>query len=190
MARKKVQWHCPECGYIKVKKITFWHYLWRFGELVLIAFISINFFLGIMASYNFVAGGIYENPDLMFSIGGFWATTHNIASEFQSYEYKEELKNISINLTKGCGDDYCKAQRIFIELINFKFKNGTDLRPLTIWDEKECDCDECSYLFISLLKSIDINSMMQCTQNHCYTIVKLEDKRILADVVQYKWREL
>ena len=71
----------------------------------------------------------------------------------------------------------------------FDYESGSNTNPIDIWKDKKGDCDEMSSLYIALLKSSGINSMLQCTSNHCYTIIKLEDMNILADLTKYEWEE-
>ena len=185
---KKKNKPCPICGYINIEKITLKKRLFKIGKLMFLAFLLTTSLLGTTAVYNFMVGGIYSEPDLMISIGGFYSfVTNNFLSIFQSDSDKEELKKIALDLTKDCETDYCKAKKIYKHLIEFDYEVGTNTNPLEIYFEGEGDCDEISYLFKSLLDSISINSMLQCNERHCWDIVKLEDMNILVDIIQEKW---
>jgi len=152
---------------------------------LLICFIIVTSLFGTFGIYNFIRVGIYDNPKIIFTSGGLYATVENFRSIFQSIE----LEEVAVNLTKNCENDYDKVRIIYQTLINFRFKEGSELNPYNNWKDKECDCDECSYLFMSLLKNLNIKSMMQCNNIHCWLIVKLQDRKILADVGKMRWKE-
>jgi len=178
---------CSKCNEIILKKRT---PIKLIIKEIFIVFILITSIIGTLGIYNFLVGGIYENPDLMFSIGGINSFILNFKSHFQS---NNQLKEIAQNLTSSCEDDYCKVKAIYEHLLTFDYRDEnatrTNSHSLMIWESKEGDCDELSYLLNSLLSELKINSVMQCTQSHCYSIVKLKDKKILIDVVQQGWEE-
>ena len=187
--KNKVKYICKNCGYAEIITRPFWKGFLRFSiRGFIIVFLTVTAIFGTAGIYNFISGGIFENPDVMINIGGFYAIGETIRASFQS---KSELKQVAQGLTYLCEDDYCRAKTIFEHLKTFRYDdvNGTDIDPQKIWDDKSCDCDECSFLYIIMLKKLGIKSMMQCNLNHCWTIVKLKDKKILVDIVMGKWEE-
>jgi hypothetical protein len=92
-------------------------------------------------------------------------------------------------LVSGCIEEECKARKIYESLSKFEYEPGTEINPEKVWTDKSGDCDEISYLFMSLLKTEGIKSKMQCNHNHCWLIIFLQDKKILVDAVNNIWKE-
>jgi len=185
--KSNVRFICPNCNHIEIEKLTFSKRLKRVPFKLIIGFLLFTSLIGTFGIYNFVMEGIYENPDLMVSTGGLWASMGNMVNSFQD---KKEFKIIAENLTKDCDDDYCKSLELYNYILdNFEYEEGEKtLFPSSIYADKKGDCDELSYLYITLLKSIGINSRLSCANTHCWAIVKLENKNILADITGYEWR--
>ncbi len=188
MSKTKVQ-YCSKCKRTYEKEIT-----WKSRTLFLmtrflICFVLINAVFGGAGFYNFIVGEVYDNPDLLVSIGGMSSFMINLKDNFQSQAERDSLREIALNLSRGCEEDRCKAVKIFLHLLSFKYENGESHNPLKIWEEKEGDCDEMSYLYHSLLKSLDIKSRVMCSATHCWVIIKLENQKIMADITKYDWVE-
>lgn len=190
MTRKEVTHICEKCGKIEWEERTWKSRVKTVFKVILISSLILTSIVGSVAIYNFIIGGIYDNPDLMISTGGALATINNIWKNFHSKGDREELREIALNLTQGCNDDKCRAEKIFVHLSKFTYEvTSNENKPLKTWESKIGDCDTLSYLYMTLLKELDISSMMQCTDTHCYLIIKLENQKILADITFRKWEE-
>jgi len=183
---------CQRCGNIEIEKMTWKKGIKKFLGVIFIIFIVVTSTIGTTGIYNFIVGGVYENYDVILTIGAVYATIENIRSHFQS---NDRLEEISFNLTKDCEDtdEYCKSKKIYDYLLGFEYEVGIEPNPLVIWDERECDCDECSFLYKSLLLEQDISSIIQAddTKEHAWIILNLKNpkKKIMADITKEIWRE-
>lgn len=179
--------YCKNCNRIFKEKITLKKRFFQTQKFLFLTFLCLTSLFGTTALYNLVSGGIYENYyDILSSVGGFYATIINVKSNFKS---NDELKEIAINLTKECEDDYCKSKKIYNHLLTFNYELGTNLNAYEVYKEGEFDCDEGSYLLKIMLSKVGVDSIIQCIQDHCYLIIKLEEINILADLTQYQWEE-
>ena len=184
----KPKYQCRSCGYEHIERKTIKQRVLRMFVFFVIGIIALTSLLGTTAFYNFVAGGVYEKPDMVVSIGGLYSSVLNFKSNFKTGD-EAELKTIALDITKGYEGDYNKSKAIYDYLVdNFRYEKGTNTNPIEIWYEKEGDCDEMSSLYMHLLKSINIDSMIQANNNHAWVVVKLEDKNILADITSHKWK--
>jgi len=182
---------CPKCSNPILEKITWKQRIFKISKITFFSLLLITSLFGATAIYNFLIGGIYDNPDLMVSLGGFWSVANNIGVNFQSKETKNQLKEIAFNLTKDCSNDYCKSKKIYEHLLTFGYDNtnGVDLDPIKTWERKTGDCDVMAFLLVSILRTQDINAMLQTSEVHGWAIIKLQNKTILADITQYRWEE-
>lgn len=181
---------CENCGHICLEnKRTFK----SFSKRIFIVLLYSTSLFGFLGLYNLLVIGIYDNLDIAFSIGGTYATIINIASNFQSTKDKDILRDIAQNLTETCDNDYCKIKSIYYYLNNSmdRVEGGVEYRPYNVWKKKQYDCDEGSSLIMNLLKQINIKSRMQCSTNHCWLVVKLNNpkKKILLDIGLDRWKE-
>lgn len=188
----KIKNYCKHCKHIELEKKNIKNDLIINGKRFLIFLILFTSLMGSTGLYNFIVGNVWENPNQMLQLGESYAFFNNFRSNFQSEETKDKLTEISNELTEDCNNDECKARIIYNELITFDYlsENATNLNPIKTWESKKGDCDMMSYLYISLLKNQGIKSRLSCTQNHCWNIVYLEDKKVIADIVNYIWREV
>lgn len=177
---------CNNCGYYYKKKDNLFISSLKY---IIVVFIGVMSIMGTMSFINFVWVVGFDNPDNLISIGGFYESINNIfGSQINRKEIKQ-LQPFAENISKNCSTDECKSEKIYNYLLNFKYKykDATDTNPIHTWNAREGDCDQMSILLISMLKSIDINSVLSCTTTHCWTIIKLKNKEILADIVQKRW---
>lgn len=154
--------------------------------MVLKVFLFVTSLFGTLAIYNFVAGNVYEDPDLLISLGGAYSFIEDFRGQFQESDY---FHSITGKIVSGCISEECMAKHIFKNLSYFSYEPGEDSNPVTIWKEKAGDCDEMSYLYMTMLKAEGINSRVQCNHNHCWNIIFLGEKRIIADIVNDEWAE-
>ena len=187
----KIQ-RCKICGNFEIEKRTWKKRTWKCTKFTFFTIILLTSLIGSTGLYNFIVGGVYGNYDVILTLGGAYATVENIRSHFQS---NDRLEEISFNLTKDCEDtdEYCKSKKIYDHLLGFEYEVGEEPNPLVIWDERECDCDECSFLYKSLLLEQDISSVIQAddTKEHAWIIIKLKNpkKKIMADITKEIWEE-
>jgi hypothetical protein len=97
------------------------------------------------------------------------------------------MKEFTLNITKDCSDDYCKANALWKELSQWAYVKGENLSPIQIFNQRYGDCDEMSYLYKDLLSSIKISSVLKCTENHCYNLVKTNQGTFIGDIAQKRW---
>lgn len=190
--KNKPKYVCELCGNSKYPSYGIRAFLWNFLVFFSLTILLICGLIGSLSIMNAISTNYYS-PQSFFSVGGLWSEPLNVFSNYEK-DLHLELKEISLNLTKGCDSDYGRALLIYQYLVStFEYEEGSNLHPMQIWEEKSGDCDEISYLYISLLKTLDIDASMQCELQgglgHCYSIVKLENKLILVDVVQERWIE-
>jgi len=189
---KKINYKCKECGYIDIKEKN-----WKTRTIKIIKTIFLSLFiatsiLGTLGVANIIIVNVYESPDDVISIGQSMAFIRNIQNKFQSNEKQEILKNYTDEIVKDCETELCKVEFIFEKLILFEYKyeNATNLDPLKTWDNKEGDCDMMSYLYMSMLKTRNIKSYMDCSITHCWNIVYLNDTKFKVDIVNWQWEKL
>lgn len=156
------------------------------GKVFLRSLIFLTSIIGTLGIYNFVAGNYYNNPDVMFSVGGTYSFVENIRMKFQSVDYFEEKAD---KISTNCTSEECRAKNIYSYLKTFRHKIGSETNPQIILDRGYGDCDEMSYLYMTMLKSEGISSRMQCNHNHCWTLVFPDNKRVFVDVVNSIWKE-
>ena len=185
--KSEVKQICKKCGNIELKEKTWLEFTKRIGISALIIIIAVTSIFGLTASYNFVVGEVYDNPDIIISISGMHPLIAEFLVFFQSKQTKDVLSEKALEITKDCEDDYCRAHEVYLYLTEFDYDWGENLNALDIFEEKEGDCDEMSFLLKSMLNTLDISSMLQCTNNHCYAIIKVDGKKIMADVVNSEW---
>ena len=192
MINRKPLYTCECCGHEKQRKNNFLtKTLWCFKSLGRV-FIWTMFLFGFFAFINFVNVGIYSNPDALISIGSTYASINNL---FGGYRYKDEISQLNpfaLNLTKDCNDDECRAKVMYNHLLTFdyKYENATDINPLKIWNAKEGDCDQMSFLLLDMLKEIEIKANLLCSTTHCFTIIEFHNKKIKADITKHVWEEI
>lgn len=193
--RKDITYVCERCGNIGLRKKSAWRTAKRVMRSTLFGLILIFAIVGVLGIYNVFVGEAYDSPDLMFSVGGLNSGIRNFLSIFQSSSYFDEIAK---NITKDCPyavgtnnqDPECQIKEVYIYLEkNFKYVEGTEVDPIKIWEQKHCDCDECSALQNAILKSLGITARLQCSQNHCWSIISLNGKKIKADLTMHEWKE-
>jgi len=190
MVRNKIIFQCPKCNYTELKKIKLRNRLLKIPKVLFLIALYFSAIMGLLASYNYYQALNIGNEDKIFSLGNSIIAIGNILINFQSGEDKQELKEIALNITKDCNDDYCRAETIYNRLNEFPYNNeedGTPSEPLKTWKSGIGDCDEMAYLLNILLKQVNIKSTVQASPTHAWTIIKLEDKVILADLTKNKW---
>lgn len=97
----------------------------------------------------------------------------------------ERLKNIANQIGANCRDDKCRVEQYFnyVKAIPYKKgERGKDKNAVDVVLQNEGDCDEKSFLFISLLQEGQkiYKSVMVNTDNHAFVCVNIpnlkEDK--------------
>ncbi|MDD5360107.1 MAG: transglutaminase-like domain-containing protein [Sulfurovaceae bacterium] len=88
-----------------------------------------------------------------------------------------EITSKALELTSGCKDDYCKAQRIldFVTAIPYSVNNYSTNTPKVTIKNNRGDCDDKSNLLISLLHEVDIKSYFVLVPEHIFVISKIKD---------------
>jgi len=192
MANKNIH-ICNNCGHIESEKSTIFLRVKNIAKSIFLIFLGVSAVFGILATYNSIQGINFDNPNRIISLGGVIATLDNIFLNFQSGSDVKELKQIALNITKDCKDDYCRSKELYDAILDIPYNfdnNGSPLNPLKTWKSQIADCDEASYLLISLLKTLKIKGIIQNSNNHSWAIIYLEDRMILADLTGYRWEEL
>ena len=194
--RIKPMLRCPRCNHIELEEITLKKRIWKTSKYtfkaIFIAIILISAAIGFLATYNFIIG-INYGGDTQLDIGDMFATLEN--NLFNKFQSTGQFKEFTLNLTKKCETNECKVEEVYKYLSTFEFISGTESDTKKIFEEKECDCDECSRLMIAMLDSINIKSFMDCNlkkdKGHCWTFIKLNNgKKFKVDIVQSKFLEI
>lgn len=111
-------------------------------------------------------------------------SAHHIGTKNGTYvnavQTTPEIKNKALSLSKGCLDDYCKAQRIldFVTAIPYRVNNYSTNTPKITIRKNSGDCDDKSNLLISLLNSAGIKSYFVLVPNHIFVISKIKDSSL------------
>lgn len=190
--KNKIDYKCKECGHTELKKKNWRTKSWAVIRPFFVVVFVFNFMVGSMGIYNFLQTNVYENPDRILSIGQAYSFVVNIQSNFQFGEREKMLLDMIDEINIDCdNDERCEALTIFNHLSSFKYREGnaTDLDPIITWEEKKGDCDQMAYLFLLLLKEKNINAMIDCNHNHCWTLISLDEKSIIADITKHRWIE-
>lgn len=171
----------------KKEKITLKMAIKRTILGVFISYVIVTSLIGSIGVYNFIIVNEFERPGILFTGGNMFGLIFNLKSNFMSQEDSTFLEDIALNITKGCENEECKVKSIYNELNtyngSFEYEIGEDMNPINIWNEKKGDCDEISRLMLSLSSSLDIWANIQCSENHCWLIIKPDNKTIIVDIV-------
>lgn len=188
--RNKKLYVCSKCNHIELEHKSLARKLLIIPKAIFFILLGVTSIIGILGLYNVVAYGIYEDPNLIFQpAGSFWGIFHTFKSDMIPITEKKIYQEYAMNLTINCSQDKeCQARKIFEHLESFTYEEGADMNPIDILQKKSGDCDEVSLAYVYLLKSLNIKSGMQCSYNHCWVIIFLEDKKIIADAVNSIWR--
>jgi hypothetical protein len=194
----KILSRCKKCGHIEVKKLTIKDRLIYSLILFIKTILTIFVVVGAFFCYNLF---LQNSFSLNNTFGSLSAGIFNSLLNFQSSNDNYNLMSIENNIIKGCNNDYCKAENTYnyirnnyIFRANSSIKMDTD--ALNLYNLTELDCDTSAYLFMSLIKTQNISSKMECKANllkwegHCWTMVNIENKTIKADIAQGRWEEI
>ncbi len=182
---------CKLCGHIEIEKRTIFERVKKTTKSLFIIIVGVLAVFGTMGIYNFIAYSVSGDINLMFQpAGGMWGIINTFRSNILSKNEKELLKDYSRDLIKDCEDDECRANEIYKNMESFLYEEGDDIIPANILREQTGDCDEVTLTMIYLLSAIDIDSGMKCSHNHCWGIVMLDNKKILADPIRHIWKEI
>lgn len=182
MKNKRIK--CPKCGNLVLRKRGIKFFIKNTTIAVLYVFLFLTSIIGALSIYNFVVVGIYDDPNIMFTVGGLYSTLTSWDNKLMSIENKTILNGIANNLTEGCYTKKCKIKKVYDHLITFNFDEGSDAHnPLKIWLAEEGDCDEISNLAIVLLGTQNIKGHLVCNNVHCWTVFNADKEKILADMV-------
>jgi len=117
--------------------------------------------------------------------------TSNIVSKVVSFVYTFasnqndlELREIALNLTKGCEYstyiDVCNAIRIFEGLKDFNYQfrglySTMIYEPIYTYKTRTGDCLQLSMLYCALLSQVGGTCKLSCNYHHCWNVVKFEN---------------
>jgi hypothetical protein len=187
--RNKIKNVCERCGHIEFKETTTKTRLLGLTKGFFIGILLVATIIGLITTYNFFAVS-YPDASKITTFGALQSFILNFQSNFMEETEVSELRNFTVEVVKNCTDDNCSARVLYDYLQNnWEYKEGTDMNALNILHEKEGDCDEMSNLYMHCLKTIGITAQVECSNNHCWNIVSLKDKKILADLTGYRWEE-
>ena len=189
--KQKLKSVCKKCGNIELEKTGILRKTLRVFKSLTISLIIFLSVFGAGAWYNLINGEILGNTEILLTIGGLYATINNFKDNFVSKEDTEYYKNYTSEMIKDCEDDECKARKIYNYLLDFEYDWGDSdtFDPREIIRRRKGDCDQMSITYVALLHANNIKAIMQCNTNHCWSVIKLKDKTILADIVQTRWEE-
>ena len=189
----RIKYKCPYCGYIETEKSSWKKVVFKeIPRIIMLASVFLFAVLGLLSSYNFVQVGLYEDPNKLIDLASAWATLNTLRSGLLTSNETATLNSFVEPAIKECEDDYCKARKIY-DLIQdeFNYEEGTDLIIEKIMRERIGDCDELSFLYISILKIQGIKSVMECSmkKEHCWVVVTINQTKYIADVTGHRWEE-
>ena len=189
--KNKIKYTCEVCKHVAFRQNNWKTFLFGYIKFILIVGLMVTSLLGSMGLYNFFVGEIYDSPDKVISLGQAYALVLNEKGIFQSNEDTKKLRTITDDIIGDCIESECKAKAVYNHLLLFPYlyENATELNPLKVWDDGEGDCDQISVLFMALLKTHNIKSRLDCSTNHCWNILYLEDKKVIVDIVNRRWSE-
>lgn len=93
---------------------------------------------------------------------------------------KGELASLAKQLTQGCNDDGCEAQKLFDYVTAIPYHTDyTSRNALTVIKSNWGDCDDKSNLFASLLNERGIDYRFVYVPHHVFVAVELNDTKNL-----------
>ena len=201
---------CPICGHTEYEKKKPFR---RFLQDTFLILLLVTSIVGTLGVYSFAHSRLMLDKESVFGIGGFGAVFLEATAGQSNMTW---LREIAVNLSQNCTSDDCKARKIYEHIIPyypeyaagyfytdqnktwvllekqdlpFRYKDSTDYNLSHIWERKEGDCDTLAYFYLQLLKSIGIDGNLQCGNEHCWAIVKLKDRTIIADITKLDFIE-
>jgi hypothetical protein len=189
--RSKPEYICSSCGHIELKKRSLKGFILKTGKYGSYVIIILLALVGGLSMYNFGVDSGYVSEVEFFSVGGLQSFfVNNLGDSAVNQSEANFFKEKALEISQGCSDDLCSSEKIYLFLRdNFNYVEGTDLIPMKIWNEKEGDCDEMSFLYMTILNQLSISNKMQCNNNHCWVIVYPDGKKVIADLTKYVWSE-
>lgn len=194
----RINYVCEHCGHICLTKKSWKKRIIGFGKVSFELVILLSALIGMLSVYNFGIDNNYAPELKFFSLGGLNSFfLNNFGEEMINNTASLDLRQIALNLSSGCGDNSCKAEKIYeyIKVYDedynpngtFVYEVGSDMDLMRIWNEKKGDCDQLAFLYVSLLHELGINSKVQCNNSHCWAIVNTEGKNIIADLTKFAY---
>jgi hypothetical protein len=187
--KNKPVYVCRHCGHIELEDHSWKEKILTVPKVILSAIFLMCALIGMFGLYNFISAGDFSRPELLgHPVGGTWGSLWTMSTNFMSQNESAQLIAFAEPIIKDCADENCKARNLYDYFrTNFKYKVGSDLNPLDIIKEKEGDCDEMSFLYLSTIKALGMDGMMQCVDNHCWDMINVDGKKIYVDIVNDYW---
>lgn len=137
-----------------------------------------NLFLSIIAVFtivftyrNYISDEEYTVPKRIKIEEGYATNFINVS---------DTVKEKTDAITTQCEKNDCKAIAIhdYVKNINYTYQNETNKRPTEVI-KYGGDCDEKSQLMASMLKAINVKSILIYTNNHAFIAVEIENEKNL-----------
>lgn len=202
--KPKTQYVCDHCGHIKVEKPTWKKRLKVFGLALVFIYMGVFTLTGTASMVQlfrigelenmFTEGFDHDDTESLWSHANFYALVADTYSRFVTTEDQAYFRNYVMENTAECDaledPTECRIKTLYDFLVqNFEYEIGTKLDARSLIEDREGDCDEMAFLYITLLHSIDVDAKMQCNLTHCWSIVKYKGTETKADLTKFVWRQ-
>ncbi|MEW5832898.1 MAG: transglutaminase domain-containing protein [Campylobacterota bacterium] len=137
-----------------------------------------NLFLSIITVFATVF--IYRNyiSDEEYTVPKHISVGKGFATNF--INVSDAVKEKTNSITMQCEKNDCKAKAIhdYVKKINYTYQNEINKRPTEVI-KYGGDCDEKSQLMASMLKAINVKSVLIYTNDHAFIAVEMENEKNL-----------
>lgn len=197
----KTKYICDKCGNIKVEKSTWKTKLKNIGIILLFIYMCALTLTGTgsliqlirLGDLNFSSSLGSDEKNLILIHSNTYALSIEMYSKFVTDEDQEYFRSYVLNNTPKCEIEQnvtlCRIKDLYTHLYDYDYEVGFNLNARYLIKDGKGDCDEMSFLYITLLNSIDVDAHIQCSLDHCWTIINHDGKKFKADIIQGIWRE-
>jgi len=143
--------------------------------------------LGILAFMLVIAMILF--PELItYSSNVFFSI---VANNLAGYGESENLRNLALNITRGCVSDFCRMNKIMdyvYETIKYQPDWGLDYyqSPEETLKKGTGDCDDKAILYCSLARQVGLLCKVFSEKNHALTKVCFDDRCYIVDPTNSK----
>jgi len=202
--KPKTRYICNHCGHIDVEKPNWRSRLRMIGVALLFIYMGVFTLTGTASIVQlgrlgeldnvFSSGLDIDEQESVWAHSNFYALVADFYSRFVTTEDNLYFREYVMNHTKKCDgapdETECRIHELYKFLdTTYEYEIGTKLNARALIADNQGDCDEMAFLYITLLRSIDVDATLQCNLTHCWAIVKYNGEKTKADLTKSIWRE-
>lgn len=112
----------------------------------------------------------FVKPEILMNIG------YSKLLSYHAKDYDEELRQIGIEIVRGCDNKYCNMIKLTDYFNKFTYVNSANNRLYSYKDTIKNlagDCDDLSYAFSALAYNIGLDVDVECNIDHCWNKIFL-----------------